>query len=370
MLWNARVGTEASSPVLAAGRLYVAATDEHRLLCLDAASGRVLWDYVTGGRIDSPPTLQGELVLFGSADGWAYCLRAADGALVWRFRAAPSDRRIVARGQLESRWPVHGSVLVLDGTAFPAAGRHTQVDGGIYCYALDAASGTVRWQRQFGDDVRDTLCHVPLSDGVSVHVGQRIHLDPATGELIGGGSDRPVLFAQWGLLADNTAPGATSSGMSFHTRPWSRTTVRIAREPRGISWNHPLKGNLLAFDGDAVFGVVEVFRNAPRRKAWDLFGTRPGSSEKWTVPLDEDSGRPTALVLAGGTLLLAREGPGGEGGEVRLIAPPDGREEGRVPLPLVPRWDGMALTEGRLLVCGRDGRVVCLGERGETQKDE
>jgi hypothetical protein len=37
--------------------------------------------------------------------------------LVWRYRAAPLERRIVVRGQLESPWPVAGGVIVVDGLA-------------------------------------------------------------------------------------------------------------------------------------------------------------------------------------------------------------------------------------------------------------
>lgn len=54
-------------------------------------------------------------VLFGSRDGWVYCLQASDGQLVWRFRAAPEERKMMAFEQLESTWPVHGSVLVQKG---------------------------------------------------------------------------------------------------------------------------------------------------------------------------------------------------------------------------------------------------------------
>ena len=72
---------------------------------------RAPWNFTTGGRVDSPPTVDKGRVVFGSADGCVYCLRATDGALAWRFRAAPHDLRLAAFEQIESVWPVHGSVL-------------------------------------------------------------------------------------------------------------------------------------------------------------------------------------------------------------------------------------------------------------------
>ena len=68
--------------------------------------------------------------------------RGAYGELVWQFKDLP-DRMIGAFGQLESAWPVHGSILVKDDVAYFAAGRSSQVDGGIFLYGLDAATGEV-----------------------------------------------------------------------------------------------------------------------------------------------------------------------------------------------------------------------------------
>jgi outer membrane protein assembly factor BamB len=121
----------------------VAATDAHTLHAFDAATGAPAWTFVAGGRIDSPPTVQGGRVLFGSADGRVYCLRATDGALAWSFLAAPADRRIGCFDQLESAWPVHGSVLVHGGVAYATAGRSTYLDGGIRVWGLDPATGRI-----------------------------------------------------------------------------------------------------------------------------------------------------------------------------------------------------------------------------------
>ena len=106
----------------------------------DAATGETAWTFSADGRIDSPPTYYRGRLLFGSRDGWVYCLRAADGALIWRFRAAPVDRRLVAFEQVESAWPVHGSVLV---------------DNGADAMARDHLGRPVHEQQDFDAQVAD-----------------------------------------------------------------------------------------------------------------------------------------------------------------------------------------------------------------------
>jgi outer membrane protein assembly factor BamB len=156
--WRAKVGDRLSSPVVAGGKVFVADIDAHTVCALDAFTGKPAWSYTAGGRVDSPPTVVGDLALFGSADGWVYCLQIADGKLVWRFRAAPTDQRLVAYGQVESVWPVPGNVLVHGDSAYCVAGRSSFIDGGMHLYRLDLRTGKV-------------LAHANLDNR-----------DPATGE--------------------------------------------------------------------------------------------------------------------------------------------------------------------------------------------
>ncbi|MFZ5829554.1 MAG: PQQ-binding-like beta-propeller repeat protein [Planctomycetota bacterium] len=156
--WSVELGGRLTSPVLAEGKVLLASTDTHTVHALEAASGRTAWTYTTGGRVDSPPTVHNGLVLFGSADGYVYCLRLSDGALCWRFRAAPLDRRMSAYEQLESVWPVSGSVLVSDGVVHCVAGRSMFLDGGLRLLKLDPRSG-----RKLLEKVLDE--HDPNSSG-------------------------------------------------------------------------------------------------------------------------------------------------------------------------------------------------------------
>ncbi|MHC4096136.1 MAG: outer membrane protein assembly factor BamB family protein [Planctomycetota bacterium] len=139
--WETKLGGKLSSVVVAEDKLFVASVDTHTVYALDAKDGKTLWNYTTAGRIDSPPTIYRRRVLFGSADGWLYCLRASDGVLAWRFRAAPIDHRLMAFEQLESVWPIHGSVLIQDGIAHCVAGRSMFIDGGMRLLRLDPETG-------------------------------------------------------------------------------------------------------------------------------------------------------------------------------------------------------------------------------------
>ena len=189
MQWRVTLKGKLTPPVLAAGRLYVAVKHEHTLYAFGAKDGRQLWTYTAGARIDSPPTVYGGLVLFGCADGCVYCVRASDGALVWRFRAAPDDQQILAFGQLESPWRVHGSLLIKDGIAYGTAGRSTYLDGGIRVFGLDPATGRLKhetcldtWSRTRIDaenqafipayHMEGALSDILVSQGDHIYLGQ------------------------------------------------------------------------------------------------------------------------------------------------------------------------------------------------------
>ena len=141
--WEARPGRKLSAVTIAGGKVFVADIDTHTVNALDAKTGETLWRFTAGGRVDSPPTIHRGLAYFGSADGYVYCLAAENGKLAWRFRVAPHDRLLCAYGQLESVWPVHGSVLIKDDKLFCVGGRSSFLDGGLPFVRLDARTGAL-----------------------------------------------------------------------------------------------------------------------------------------------------------------------------------------------------------------------------------
>ncbi|MDH3584907.1 MAG: PQQ-binding-like beta-propeller repeat protein, partial [Phycisphaerae bacterium] len=209
--WSTEIGGRLSALSAADGRVFVAAIDRHTVYALDQRSGKKFWQFTAGGRVDTPPTIHAGAAYFGSADGSVYAVRAADGELIWRFRAAPEDRRVFVQGQLESVWPVHGSVLVEDGAVAFTAGRSSYLDGGITLYRLDAATGSEISQVVIyspdekgkqpsggGKDVFGVLDDVLLSDGKDLYM-RHCKLDYQKGALTETGSH---LFSPIGLLDD------------------------------------------------------------------------------------------------------------------------------------------------------------------------
>lgn len=157
--WRTKLGGKLTQPIVAGESVFVASVDAGRVCSLDSATGSLVWDYLAGGRVDSSPTYYQGRLIFGSSDGSVYCLRASDGELAWRFQAAPDERRVVAFGQLESAWPVHGSVLILDDMAYFTAGRSSFLDGGIVIYGLDPATGEMRYRTRIDGPHPDLTAH-------------------------------------------------------------------------------------------------------------------------------------------------------------------------------------------------------------------
>ncbi len=236
--WETKLGGPLTSIVVADGKVFVAQVDQHTLHALDQQSGEVRWTYTTGGRIDSPPTIDGGRVYFGSADGWVYCLSSSDGELAWRFRAAPSDQRLVAFEQLESVWPVHGNVLVEDGTVYCVAGRSNFLDGGLHFLRLDAKTGrklseTIIDEKDpaTGENLQARLqiLNMPAglpdilsSDGKFIYMrsqqfdreGRRMAIGPHSGQASEQGS------VQRGETAHLFSPSGFLDGSWFHRSYW------------------------------------------------------------------------------------------------------------------------------------------------------
>jgi outer membrane protein assembly factor BamB len=259
--WNVQLPGTLTQPVAAGDTVWIASRDTHTLYALDAETGEQRWRFIAGGRIDSPPTIHNGSLLLGSADGWVYCLRASDGQLAWRFRAAPHERLVGSFGQLESTWPVHGSVLMLDGLAYVSAGRSTYLDGGIFLYALDPKTGRVVHQHQeLGPYEDHTKGHghsywsegarndVLVSDGDYIYIMQ-LRFDKKL---------KPALPKTISLLGDRRAGRHVFSTAGFLDDGWYNRTFWMNSDiwPGFYLANQASKsGQLLVFDKSNTYAI-------------------------------------------------------------------------------------------------------------------
>jgi hypothetical protein len=387
--WESQLGGRLSSVVVAQRRVLVSAIDQYTVYCLDADTGKPLWKFMAGGPVDSPPTVRHGMVVFGSRDGRVYALSAADGRLAWSYRAGPVDRRIVGDGRLESVWPIHGSVLVLDNVVYFAAGRSSFLDGGIFLYGLDVRTGKKLYEAlvestPVNRNNSGALPDVLMSNGTTISM-RRLSFDK---ELRKGGGGRQGSFAATtGLLEDC----------------WGhRLTWRLGRA----------SGKLLVFNDDMIYGVQSRYTGWKKNKAnwppthtghlhqkysrykpeWFPIGNRLFAQKKSAAkdarrrgePADGDSRwakdlpiQVRAMALAGDTLfasgwpdavtILGQEDPDATERELQsprlwVIAAEDGKQIAEYELDALPVFDGAAAAYGRLFMAMQDGTVICFGQ--------
>ncbi len=140
-----RVNFDAAPQTLLVGdRIYFGSTVDHKMHCLDATSGATIWAFYTDGPIRLAPTYANGKLLFGSDDGKVYCLDAATGETIWSRRVGPKDDRLLARGEMISRWPVRTSVLVDGEVAYFGAGVFPHET--VYLCAAKVETGEILWR--------------------------------------------------------------------------------------------------------------------------------------------------------------------------------------------------------------------------------
>ena len=152
--WKTRTGGRvASSAAVAKGRVFIESYDSN-LYALDAGTGEVRWKFKTEGErrftakhlhgaepaaelmadpFDfylSSPAIENGVVYFGSGDGNVYAVEAASGALKWKFKTGDV---------------VHASPALAAGTLYIGSWDS-------YLYALDAGTGREKWRFKTGED--------------------------------------------------------------------------------------------------------------------------------------------------------------------------------------------------------------------------
>src|SRR5882672_2497240 len=192
-VWSTPIGEGYSGPAVADGRVYItdlvdrtkkSATE--RILCLDAASGRVVWTvvwpveygiaYPAGPR--ATPVVDGDRVYAFGAVGDLLCLEVASGKIVWKKNVAAEY------GNNIPTWGLSASPLVEGGQLITLAGGKA----GALLVSFDKATGRELWKAIDDPEVG----YVPpviftfggLRQLIQWHPRAVTSLDPATGAVL------------------------------------------------------------------------------------------------------------------------------------------------------------------------------------------
>ena len=378
-----------SSPVIAAGSVFVARPDAHQVVSLSSKNGEENWRFTANGRVDTPPTIHRGLAIFGTQSGYVYGLRADTGELVWRMTAAPAQERIVAYGQVESPWPVSGSVLIHDDVAYIAAGRQPLADGGVLIIAIDPLTAEKKW-----------VTRVDSVPQQGFYENSGLEFDPY--DLLHIEGDR-LAFSRWMLRRDgsgfdvdkwnafaklDTGGGAVwvpRGSWTYGPRHQHRFRGEAPRRPLAV-WRDGIvvsslngstelflrefsEADVQNFDGKWITGW-EASKNA--RNGGKPYRTyRIAEGAKWKADpflAKEDREKPFvpgtqvyndihALTMTGDHRIFAIH----KDGRMKVMSATEGAviEERTVPRPA---WDGLAAAQGKLFLTTLDGRVLCIGD--------
>jgi len=184
--WEFKTGGRIfSSPVVADGLVFVGSND-HLIYAIDAGTGREAWKFQTGANVNGTPAVANGAVYVLSLDGNAYALDEHTGKQLWKFQTAGESRLNVAgiyglapsREVIPDVWDFFLSSPAVDGgLVYFGSGDHN-------VYALEAATGKLRWKFQAGDVVHSSpaiangVLYIGCWDGVMYA------LKANTGELV------------------------------------------------------------------------------------------------------------------------------------------------------------------------------------------
>jgi len=256
-----------SSPTVSGNAVYIGASNGH-LYAVRLDDGAPIWDFATKGAINSTPAIAGGSVFFASRDGNIYALDARTGAKPWSF-ATGGERRFTAPG-IHGITPKHelmpdpfdvflSSPAVAGGIVYAGSGDHN-------VYALDAATGELRWKFATGNVVHASPA---VADG-TVFIGSwdryLYALDARSGALkwkFETGDDREI-YNQVGIAGS----AAIGGGMVYFGCRDSKFYALDERSGR-LVWKHDEHGSWVvstpALDGNSVY-----YTTSDERRFWAL----------------------------------------------------------------------------------------------------
>lgn len=380
-LWWFAPGTAftPTAPVTVGGLVFFSGSDGI-VRALESATGELRWKAYTGGPVRFPPTVWEGRLLVGSGDGWVYAFEALTGRLLWKFNAAPEHRKIPVYGSLMSTWPVASGVIVEDGVAYFAAGI-VNYDG-THVYALDAASGKIKWQNNtsghLDSDARTGVSvqgHMLINDGklylasgtsispaiFDLEDGKCLN-DPAPLELCGSASPRG-----WELY--KIGDKVVASGMPLYGDPeYPVFDPSVTDKMLHTSANGR---DILLLNNQKIMCFNSIAKQILNNSVYDLSKEPAYMIRKWgelnikDEPLWEyDCGEAVAMARCTNAIIFSANPSKERRINIEALDINNGKRLWSQPLisPPLP-WGLIVDRHGRIIVTLKDGQIMCFGQR-------
>lgn len=135
------------------GDLIIFGSGDRHVYALDRATGRERWRFLTGGIVHAAPVADSTHVYIGGFDGVLYALSLEDGSPSWTFATEGNEH--FPLGELQRGPALRDGVLYVGSRDY-------------HLYAVDAASGELRWRLREG---AGWIIATPLVDADYLYFG-------------------------------------------------------------------------------------------------------------------------------------------------------------------------------------------------------
>jgi outer membrane protein assembly factor BamB len=349
-LWAADVGLGYSSPIAAAGRVYLFSMNQGKeaLTAFDANSGKIAWS-VEGGQgwtssyvgTRATPAIDGDRIYTYGGQGELTCRNLTDGKDRWRLNVLKET------GSTAPQWGTASSPLIAGNLLYVQSGQ-----GGAIAVAVDKLTGKLAWKSDAtgaGGYAHPILAGVSGAPQLIIFAGSAIYgMDPQSG--------RTLWQYPWQTSFEvNSSTPIYRDGKLFVTSEYDHGCIQLALSATGATpvWENKnilgkFQGAIL--DGDYLYanseGTIVCVSWLDGSLKWKA------SDPKMRLGIGGSMIRAGDKLLAmseRGKLILARATPAG----IESLGQADGGVEGK------EVWSTPVLYGGRLYAKGAQ-ELVCL----------
>lgn len=245
VVWSANIGSNVymSSPLVADGRVYVGMVDESGsgkagVACLNAADGSKLWVYGTRNSVKNAIAATDGKVFAQDAEGYLYAIDAATGTLCW-------ERKLGVADPLPS---------VVEGLAVHGERLYAGTGKGLAAYDFD---GNVVWQNDDWSQNEGTISTFAFTDSLVLTSSQWQALfanDLTTGKLKWRADRDGIRFRASTPVVNNGVIYLLSQNSLFVIAPQSGEVI-VRRE---LPYNVEVGSRPLFVDEAIVFGTTNA----------------------------------------------------------------------------------------------------------------